>query len=106
MLLPALGASLGKLVPALVLFTAAIRLATSAIYQLTASRTWEQITGWVGVALFVFAVYAALASLLENVEGRTVLPMGRRQKGLAATEGGLTEQLIDVTHEPGVRAQL
>ena len=60
----------------------------------------------VGVVLFVFAVYAAFAALLENVEGRTVLPMGRRQKGRAAAEGGLTEQVIDVTHEPGVRAQL
>ena len=106
MLLPALGASLGKLVVTVVLSTAALRLATSAIYQLTASTTWQTITGWIGVILFLFAVYAALASLLENVQGRTVLPMGRRRKGRMAVEGGLTEQVIDVTHEPGVRAQL
>jgi succinate-acetate transporter protein len=106
MLLPAIGACLGKLVAALVLFTAAIRFATGAVYQLTSSVTWEKITGWVGVVLFVFAVYAALAALLENVQGRTVLPMGRRQKGRMATEGGFTEQVVDVTHEPGVRSQL
>ncbi len=106
MLLPAIGASLAKLVAALVFFTAAVRSATSAMYQMTSSASWQKVTGWVGVVLFVFAVYAALAALLENVEGRTVLPMGRRQKGRTAVEGGLTEQVIDVTHEPGVRAQL
>jgi uncharacterized protein len=106
MLLPAIGAALGKLVPAVVLLTAALRFATSGLYQLTASTVWERITGWVGIVLGVFAVYAALAALLENVQGRTVLPLGRRQKGRMAVEGGLAEQVVDVTHEPGVRAQL
>jgi uncharacterized protein len=106
MLLPALGAALGKLVPAVVLFTASLRFASSAISQLTGSDSWQTITGWVGILLGILALYAALASLLENVQGRTVLPLGRRQKGRMASEGGLTEQVIDVTHEPGVRAQL
>lgn len=106
MLLPAVGASFSKLVPALVFFTAALRSATGGIYQLTSSTTWERITGWIGIVLGVLAVYAAMAALLESVMGRTVLPMGRRSKGRLAMEGGLTEQLVDLTHEPGVREQL
>jgi succinate-acetate transporter protein len=106
MLLPALGASFGKMVPAVVLAFAALRFATSGVYQLNGSTTWEHISGWIGVVLGVLAIYAALAALLENVRGRTVLPLGRRQKGKMAAEGGFAEQVIDVTHEPGVRSQL
>jgi len=106
MLLPALGAAVSKVVPALVFATAALRFATSGIYQLTSATTWNRITGWVGIVLGVLAVYAALAALLESVHKRTVLPLGRRSKGRQAVEGGLTEQLLDVTHEPGVRSQL
>jgi len=106
MLIPALGASLSKLVPALVLTTAALRFATSGVYQLTSSVAWERVTGWIGIVLGVLAVYAALATLLESAQGRTILPMGRRNKGRQAMEGALTEQLLDLTHEPGVRSQL
>lgn len=106
MLIPAFGASLSKVVPALVLGTAALRFATSGIYQLTSTVAWERATGWVGVVLGILAVYAALATLLESAQGRTILPMGRRNKGRLAMEGGLTEQLMDLTHEPGVRSQL
>lgn len=106
MLLVAFGASLGKLVPALVLLGASLRFATSGVYQLTGSTTWKDITGWIGLALGAIALYAAFGALLEGVQGRTVLPMGRRQKGRKALEGGLAEQVVDVTHEPGVRVQL
>ncbi|MFL5767215.1 MAG: hypothetical protein ACJ758_05140 [Actinomycetota bacterium] len=106
MLVVSLAAALGKLVPAAVLFGASLRFATAAIYQLTASHTWEQITGWVGVALGALAIYAAAATLIEGMQGKTVLPLGRHAKGRQAEEGGLTEQLIDLTHEPGVRVQL
>src|SRR4051794_39484279 len=106
MLLPAFGAALSKRVPAVVLAPAALRFATSGISQLTATTTWDRITGWVGVVLGVLAVYTALAALLESVQKRTILPLGRRSKGRQAMEGGLTEQLIDLTHEPGVRSQL
>jgi uncharacterized protein len=102
----AVGASMGKLVPAFVLAGASLRFATAAIYQFTGSPTWERVTGWIGVALAVLATYAAFAALLEGVQKRTVLPMGRRQEGRRAVEGGLTEQLIDLGHEPGVRTQL
>jgi uncharacterized protein len=106
MLLVAAAAALGKLVPAAVLFGASLRFATAAVYQLTASPAWRQITGWVGVALGALAIYAAFAALLEAMQGKTILPLGRRQKGRQAEVGGLTEQLIDITHKPGVRVQL
>jgi len=106
MVWPAIGAWLGKLVPALVLTGAALRFATAAIYHLTGSTTWKDITGWVGVVLGVLALYAALASLLEGVSKKTVLPMGRRRRGRLAVEGGFTDQVVDLTHEPGVRNQL
>jgi uncharacterized protein len=106
MLWPAIGAAMGKVAIALVLFGAALRFATSGAYQLTGDHAWELTTGWIGVALGVLALYAALAALLEGVAKRTVLPMGRRGRGREAVEGGLTEQIVDLTHEPGVRSQL
>jgi succinate-acetate transporter protein len=102
----AIGASLSKLVPAVVLAGASLRFLTAAVYQLTGSSAWEAVTGWVGIVLAVVAVYAAFAALLEGAQKRTVLPMGRRQEGRRAVEGGLSEQLVDLTHEPGVRTQL
>jgi succinate-acetate transporter protein len=106
MMWPAMGAWLGKLVPATVLSVASLRFLSSGAYQLTSSVRWERITGWIGVALGGLALYAALAALLENVSKKTVLPMGRRQRGRLAVEGGFTDQVVDLTHEPGVRNQL
>ncbi len=106
MLLPAIGASLSKGVPALVFATAALRFATSGVYQLSSSVTWERMTGWIGIVLGVLAIYSALAALLESVQGHTVLPLGRRGKGETAVEGSFQDQVVDVTHEPGVRSQL
>jgi uncharacterized protein len=106
MLLPAAGAALAKLVPALVFFATSLRFASAGVYELTGSTTWEAVTGWIGVVLCGLALYAALASLLEGAQGRTVLPLGRRQRGRIAVEGGYSEQTLGVVHEPGVRLQL
>ena len=76
------------------------------MYRLTGGSTWETITGVVGVALGALAIYAAYAALIEGIQGRTVLPMGRRSRGRQAVEGGLAEQVVGIAHEPGVRAQL
>ena len=106
MLVPATGAALGKLVPAMVLFTTSLRFFASGIYQLTADRGWKLAAGWVGVLLFAVAVYAALAAELEDVRGKPALPTGRRAKGKMSIEGTLLDQVMDVHHEPGVRRQL
>jgi uncharacterized protein len=71
-----------------------LRFACTGIYELTASGTWQDIAGVVGLMLCAVAVYAAWAVALEEARRRTVLPTGRRGAG------------ADVADEPGVRAQL
>jgi uncharacterized protein len=94
MLVPASAAASGKLVAVAVLGTTALRFACTGIYELTASDTWKDIAGVVGLALCAIAVYAALAIALEEAHRTTVLPTGRRGAGR------------DVEDEPGIRPQL
>jgi succinate-acetate transporter protein len=106
MLVSALAAATGKLVPAAVLATTAVRFAATGAYQLTASATWKHVAGIVGLGLCALAVYAALAMALEDAVGRTLLPLGRRQGGREALAGGLGDQVDSVEHAAGVRQQL
>jgi succinate-acetate transporter protein len=91
MLIPAAGASTGKLAAFAVLGTTALRFAVTGVYELTAGDGWKTLAGIVGLVLCVLAVYAALAMALEDVLERTVLPIGRRDP---------------IDGEPGVRGQL
>jgi succinate-acetate transporter protein len=94
MTVPAVTASTAKLVPAAVLTGAALRFATTGVYELSASKTWEDVAGIVGLALCAIAVYAALALALEDARGKTVLPLGRRDVRRASMpEAGVREQL-------------
>lgn len=106
MCVPAAGALTGKLVPAVVLFTTAIRFAATGVFELTASTTWERIAGVVGIVLAVLALYAATAMLLEDVRRVTVLPVLRRGEGKTSITGNLEDQLAKVEREAGVREQL
>ena len=63
---PAIAASLGKVVATAVLGTTAIRFAATGISQLTGSTSWKEAAGVIGVVLFVLATYAATAFLLED----------------------------------------
>lgn len=90
----AIAATAGKLVATVVLGTAAVRFACTGLYELTASSTWEDVAGAVGLVLLAFGVYAALAIALEEARRTTVLPTGRRGAGLGVAE------------EPGIRPQL
>jgi succinate-acetate transporter protein len=94
MLVPAVSAG-SKLVPAAVMGLAGIRFAVTGGYQLTGSAGWKVTAGWVGVALGLLALYAALALELEASHRRTILPVGRRGPGKPA-----------ISEEPGVRLQL
>src|SRR5204863_3513846 len=89
MLVSATAAATGKLVPAAVLATTALRFATTGTYQLTASSTWKHVAGIVGLCLCALAVYAALAMALEDAAGETLLPLGRRGAGYESLAGGL-----------------
>jgi succinate-acetate transporter protein len=94
MLVPAVAAASGKLVAVAVLGTTSLRFACTGVYQLTASGTWKDLAGVVGLLLCVIAVYAALAIALEDARRTTVLPTGRRGGGR------------DVEDEAGIRPQL
>jgi len=102
----AITSSLSKLVPALVFGTASLRFLLTAIYQLSDGDGWKTAAGVVGLFLFALAVYAAWASELEDATGKSVLPMGRRNKGRIALEGSLFEQVRDLPNKPGVRSML
>jgi uncharacterized protein len=94
MMVPAAAASTGKLVPAAVLTSAGLRFATTGIYELTASASWQDVAGVVGLVPCAIGLYAALALALEDARGETVLPLGRRAPARGAMpEAGVREQL-------------
>jgi uncharacterized protein len=106
MLVPAAAAATGKLVPAAVLATTAVRFATTGLHELTASSTWEAVAGVVGLLLCALAVYAAAAMAIEDARRETVLPVGRRGFGAESVGGNLDDQLERIEREAGVREQL
>jgi uncharacterized protein len=106
LLVPAAASATGKLVAAAVLATTAVRFATTGLYEMTASETWKDGAGIVGLVLCALAVYTALAMALEDAERRTVLPLGRRKFGAESVAGNLDEQLERIEREAGVREQL
>lgn len=106
MLIPATSALVSKLVPAVILATAAARLAVSGISELTGGGAWEIVAGWGGLALGAVALYGALAIQLEDVLGTSVLPVGRIGLGRAAIRGTPSRQMSGLEHEAGVRQQL
>jgi hypothetical protein len=102
MLIPAAAAAAGKLVPAAVLGTTAVRFALSGVYELTASGGWQDAAGIVGLLLCGLGLYAALAMALEDALGKTVLPLGRRGLGWESIGGTLEAQIARLEHEAGV----
>jgi len=94
LLIAATAAESAKLVATVVLGTAALRFACTGMYELTASSTWEDIAGVVGLVLLAAGVYAALAMALEEARSESVLPTGRRGAGgPIAEEAGIRPQL-------------
>jgi succinate-acetate transporter protein len=106
MAVPAIAAVGGKLVPAAVLSSAALRFAVTGLYELTASGTWKDVAGLVGLLPCALGVYAALALTLEDARSETVLPLGRRNRGRMSMEGTFAAQVEGVEREAGVREQL
>ncbi|MGY1780609.1 hypothetical protein [Geodermatophilus sp. SYSU D01036] len=106
MQVPAISAAASKLIPAAVMCLAGIRFAVTGAYELTGSAAWKTAAGWVGLALGVLALYAALALELEGSERRTVLPLGRHGAGRSAVRGRGPLGADDLAAEAGVRPQL
>lgn len=96
----------GKLAPALVFIVVALRFALIGLFELGASGGWRDVGGVVGLAVVAAAGYTMLALALEDAEDRTVLPVGRRGRGLEALHAPFDAQLDGVEHEAGVRKQL
>lgn len=88
------------------LLLAAARFVVTGVYQVTAARTLEMVSGWMGIPLALVSVYGGLALLMEDARGHTVLPMGRFGSARVPMEGGLRDQLAGIEQEAGVRRQL
>ena len=106
MLIPAAGAAMGKLIPAVVLAATSIRFVLTGIWELTGGNDWKIASAIVGLLLCSLAIYAAAAVGLEDAAKRTVLPLGRHGKGAKAAAGDIRDQIAGIAHEPGVRQQL
>jgi hypothetical protein len=106
LLVPASVATVGKILPALVLTTAAARLAATGVYQLDGAGTWKDVSAIIGLALCALAVYAALAMAWEDARRRTVLPVLRLGRGRQSLDGNFADQLQQLEREAGVREQL
>ena len=106
LLLVGLGALLGKPLVGVVIAFAAARFATGGLYELTASAALQTTSGILGCVIAAIALYGGLALGLEDLQGKTVLPIGRRGAARRAFEGDLGEQVGPIESEAGVRKQL
>jgi uncharacterized protein len=88
------------------LLVSTARAVLYAVYELGGGAGWEHTSGWLALAIFCVAMYGGLAFLLEDLQGRTVLPVGRRGSARDAIEGGLGTQLSTLADEAGVRRPL
>jgi uncharacterized protein len=102
-----LGASalLDKPVLAGVITLAAVRFALNGAFELSGSITVQIISGAFGLAIAVVSLHGGLAFGIEDVQHRTVLPLGRGEAA-EAFEGDLGEQVGPVDQEAGVCKQL
>jgi succinate-acetate transporter protein len=100
------GASFGKAGPAVVICFGVARFLLAGLYELTGSVGVEHAAAIVGFGLALAALYSALATEIEDVQGEVKLPMGRRAKARDALEAGFESQLERLEHEAGVRQQL
>lgn len=105
MLVPAVAAH-AKLLAAAVMTLSAARFAVTGIAEIDGAKSWLTTAGWVGVALALLSLYAAMAFELEGTEKRDVLPIGRRGSAAAAVTADDESDVETLSEEPGVRSQL
>ncbi len=100
------GASFGKAGPAVVIVFGVARFLLSGLYELTGSVGVEHAAAIVGFGLAAAALYSAVATEIEDVQGEVKLPMGRRASAREALAGPFDAQLERLEREAGVRNQL
>lgn len=105
-LISAVIAATGKIVAALVLALATARFTLTGVYEYYGGTGVMHAAGWVGLALCVLALYAALAFELEAIRHTTVLPTLRHGNGRRALSGEAVATAGAVHREAGVREQL
>jgi uncharacterized protein len=106
MLILIAGASFGKAGPAVVIAVGAARFIVTGLYEITSSTGLEHAAAVIGFCLAGTALYSALATEVEDVQGKLKLPMGRRARAHEALTAPLDRQLDLLEHEAGVRQQL
>jgi uncharacterized protein len=100
------GASFGKAGPAVVIVFGVARFLLTGLYELTADVGLEHAAAIVGFGLAAAALYSALATEIEDVQGEVKLPMGRRASAHQALAGPFDSQIERLEREAGVRNQL
>jgi len=106
LLLVGAGAVFGKPLLGLVIALASARFAMNGLYEMTGASGFETTSGIVGCVIAAIALYGGLALGLEDLHGKSVLPIGRRGAARRAFEGDLGEQVGPLESEAGVRKQL
>jgi uncharacterized protein len=106
LLVPAITASLSKLLASLVMALTSVRFYLTGAYELSSSGHWKDAAGVAGLVLAAAAFYAGLAFELEDSRRATLLPTFRHGKGRRALSGNLADEVDEVQHEAGVRTVL
>lgn len=102
----AVAAFMGKPLIGSIMSLAAVRVVFSGVHEFGGPSALWTAAGWLGVAIFVLAVYGGLAFLLEDVLQKEVLPVFRVGASRHSVEGNLHEQLRGIGREAGVRHTL
>ena len=106
LLVPAVTASLSKVLAGLVMALTSVRFYLTGAYELSSGTGWKDAAGVVGLLLAAVALYAGLAFELEDNRRATLLPTLRRGAGRTALAGSLADEVSGVQHEAGVRRTL
>ena len=106
LLVPAVTASLSKVLAGLVMALTSVRFYLTGAYELSSGTGWKDAAGVVGLLLAAVALYAGLAFELEDNRRATLLPTLRRGSGRTALAGSLADEVSGVQHEAGVRRTL
>jgi uncharacterized protein len=96
----------GKPLIGSLIVVAASRFLFGGLYELTKSTNMERVAGALGLLITMIGLYGALALGLEDVQHRTILPVGRRGEARTAMDGNLAAQAEPLEHEAGIRRQL
>jgi hypothetical protein len=102
----AIAAFMGKPLIGGIMSLAAVRVVFSGVHEFGGPSSLWTAAGWLGVAIFVLAIYGGLAFLLEDVLQQEVLPVFRIGTSRHSVEGNLHEQLRGIGREAGVRHTL